>query len=103
MRLRYRVDGVLMDATPPPKQMQLALTSRFKIMSSLDIAERRLPQDGRMRVRVSGKDYDLRVSVMPTVHGEKIVLRVLDKSNLTASIDKLGLDAETFKQVKSRH
>ena len=101
MRLRYRVDGVLMDATPPPKQMQLALTSRFKIMSSLDIAERRLPQDGRMRVRVSGKDYDLRVSVMPTVHGEKIVLRVLDKSNLTASIDKLGLDAETFKQVKS--
>jgi type IV pilus assembly protein PilB len=101
MRLRYRVDGVLMDATPPPKQMQLALTSRFKIMSSLDIAERRLPQDGRMRVRVSGKDYDLRVSVMPTVHGEKIVLRVLDKSNLTASIDKLGLDPETFKQVKA--
>jgi type II secretory ATPase GspE/PulE/Tfp pilus assembly ATPase PilB-like protein len=70
MRLRYRVDGVLMDATPPPKQMQLALASRFKIMSSLDIAERRLPQDGRMRVRVSGKDFDLRVSVMPTVHGE---------------------------------
>jgi type IV pilus assembly protein PilB len=101
MRLRYRVDGVLMDATPPPKQMQLALTSRFKIMSSLDIAERRLPQDGRMRVRVSGKDYDLRVSVMPTVHGEKIVLRVLDKSNLTASIDKLGLDPDTFKQVKA--
>ena len=101
MRLRYRVDGVLMDATPPPKQMQLALTSRFKIMSSLDIAERRLPQDGRMRVRVSGKDYDLRVSVMPTVHGEKIVLRVLDKSNLTASIDKLGLDPDTFKQFKA--
>jgi len=101
MRLRYRVDGVLTDATPPPKQMQLALTSRFKIMSSLDIAERRLPQDGRMRVRVSGKDFDLRVSVMPTVHGEKIVLRVLDKTNLSASIDKLGLDAETFKQFKS--
>ncbi len=79
LRLRYRVDGVLMDATPPPKQMQLALASRFKIMSSLDIAERRLPQDGRMRVRVGGKDYDLRVSIMPTVHGEKIVLRVLDK------------------------
>src|SRR4029453_11889533 len=92
LRLRYRVDGVLADATPPPKQMQLALASRFKIMSSLDIAERRLPQDGRMRVRVGGKDYDLRVSIMPTVHGEKIVLRVLDKSNLSASIDKLGLD-----------
>jgi type IV pilus assembly protein PilB len=101
MRLRYRVDGELMDATPPPKQMQLALASRFKIMSSLDIAERRLPQDGRMRVKVSSKDYDLRVSVMPTVHGEKIVLRVLDKSNLSASLDKLGLDADTFKQFKS--
>lgn len=100
LRLRYRVDGVLADATPPPKQMQLALASRFKIMSSLDIAERRLPQDGRMRVRVGGKDYDLRVSILPTVHGEKIVLRVLDKSNLSASLDKLGLDADTFKQFK---
>jgi type IV pilus assembly protein PilB len=101
MRLRYRVDGVLIDATPPPKQLQLALASRFKIMSSLDIAERRLPQDGRMRVKVSGKDYDLRVSVLPTVHGEKLVLRVLDKTNLSASIDKLGLDVETFKQLKA--
>jgi type IV pilus assembly protein PilB len=101
LRLRYRVDGVLIDATPPPKQMQLALASRFKIMSSLDIAERRLPQDGRMRVRVGGKDYDLRVSIMPTVHGEKIVLRVLDKSNLSASIDKLGLDPDTFQQFRS--
>ncbi|MGA3282983.1 MAG: ATPase, T2SS/T4P/T4SS family [Verrucomicrobiota bacterium] len=101
MRLRYRVDGALLDATPPPKQLQLALASRFKIMSSLDIAERRLPQDGRMRVRVSGKDYDLRVSVLPTVHGEKIVLRVLDKSTLSASIDKLGLDPDTFRQFKT--
>ncbi|HXF09871.1 MAG TPA: ATPase, T2SS/T4P/T4SS family [Desulfuromonadaceae bacterium] len=101
MRLRYRVDGALVDATPPPKAMQLALASRFKIMSSLDIAERRLPQDGRMRVKVSGKDFDLRVSVLPTVHGEKIVLRVLDKSNLSASLDKLGLDPDTFKQFKS--
>src|ERR1051326_976209 len=100
LRLRYRIDGVLIDATPPPKQMQLALASRFKIMSSLDIAERRLPQDGRMRIRVGGKDYDLRVSIMPTVHGEKIVLRVLDKSNLSASIDKLGLDPDTFHQLK---
>jgi len=101
MRLRYRVDGVMADATPPPKQMQLALASRFKIMSSLDIAERRLPQDGRMRLRVGGKDYDLRVSILPTVHGEKIVLRVLDKGNLSASLDKLGLDPDTFQQVKS--
>jgi len=101
LRLRYRIDGVLLDATPPPKQMQLALVSRFKIMSSLDIAERRLPQDGRMRIRVSGKDYDLRVSIMPTVHGEKIVLRVLDKSNLSASLDKLGLDIDTYQQFKA--
>ena len=101
MRLRYRVDGALLDATPPPKQLQLALASRFKIMSSLDIAERRLPQDGRMRVKVSGKDYDLRVSVLPTVHGEKIVLRVLDKTTLSASVDKLGLDPDTFKQFKA--
>ena len=101
LRLRYRVDGVLIDATPPPKQMQLALASRFKIMSSLDIAERRLPQDGRMRIRVAGKDYDLRVSIMPTVHGEKIVLRVLDKTNLSASLDKLGLDPNTLHHVKS--
>ncbi len=100
LRLRYRIDGVLADATPPPKQMQLALASRFKIMSSLDIAERRLPQDGRMRVRVGGKDFDLRVSVMPTVHGEKIVLRVLDKTNLSASLDKLGLDPDTYRQFK---
>ena len=101
MRLRYRVDGALLDATPPPKQLQLALASRFKIMSSLDIAERRLPQDGRMRVRVSGKDYDLRVSVLPTVHGEKIVLRVLDKTSLSASVDKLGLDPDTFQQFRA--
>jgi len=101
VRLRYRIDGVLVDATPPPKAMQLALASRFKIMSSLDISERRLPQDGRMRIRVAGKDYDLRVSIMPTVHGEKIVLRLLDKSNLSASIAKLGLDMDTYQQVKS--
>ena len=101
IRLRYRVDGSLLDATPPPKQMQLALISRLKIMGNLDIAERRLPQDGRMRVKVGGKDFDLRVSIMPTVHGEKVVLRVLDKSNLSASIDKLGLDPDTFQQVKS--
>ncbi len=101
VRLRYRVDGNLLDVTPPPKQMQLALASRIKIMSSLDIAERRLPQDGRMRVKVGGKDFDLRVSFLPTVHGEKVVLRVLDKSNLSASLDKLGLDPDTFVQFKS--
>ncbi|MBM3875565.1 MAG: secretion system protein E [Verrucomicrobia bacterium] len=100
VRLRYRVDGVLIDQQKPPKSMQHALISRIKIMSNLDIAERRLPQDGRMRMRVRGRDYDLRVSVLPTVHGEKAVLRVLDKSNLSGSIDKLGLDKNTFRRVK---
>lgn len=98
VRLRYRVDGVLLDRTPPPKNLQVPLTSRFKIMSNLDIAERRLPQDGRMRVKVNNRDYDLRVSFLPTVHGEKVVLRVLDKSNLSASMDKLGLDPDTYRR-----
>ncbi len=101
VRLRYRIDGVLTDVTPPPKSMYLPLVSRFKIMSNLDIAERRLPQDGRMRVRVGGKDYDLRVSILPTVHGEKVVLRVLDKSNLSGSLDQLGLDPHTYQRVKA--
>ncbi len=101
VRLRYRVDGALVDKVPPPKNLQIALASRLKIMSCLDIAERRLPQDGRMRVKVSGRDFDLRVSFLPTVHGEKCVLRVLDKSNLSASMDKLGLDADTFRRFRS--
>ena len=101
VRLRYRVDGSLMDRTPPPKNLQIALISRLKIMSNLDIAERRLPQDGRMRVRVGGRDFDLRVSFLPTVHGEKCVLRVLDKANLFATMDKLGMDAETFRRFKA--
>src|SRR6266542_2885431 len=101
VRLRYHIDGSLVDVTPPPKNMQVALTSRLKIMSNLDIAERRLPQDGRMRVKVSGRDIDLRVSFLPTVHGEKCVLRILDKSHLSASLDKLGLDSDTFRRFKA--
>jgi type IV pilus assembly protein PilB len=101
VRLRYRIDGALVDVTPPPKNMQVPLISRLKIMSNLDIAERRLPQDGRMRVRVGGRDIDLRVSILPTVHGEKCVLRILDKTNLSASLDKLGLDPDTFRRFKA--
>lgn len=101
VKLRYRIDGALMEAPAPPKNLQLALMSRLKIMSNLNIAERRLPQDGRMRIKVGVKDIDLRVSFLPTVHGEKCVLRVLDKSNLTASIEKLGMDPGTFKRFKS--
>jgi len=101
VRLRYRIDGALADVTPPPKNLQVALASRLKIMSNLDIAERRLPQDGRMRVRVGGRDIDLRVSFLPTVHGEKCVMRILDKGNLSASMDKLGIDADTFVRFKA--
>jgi len=101
VRLRYRIDGVLIDKTPPPKNLQVALVSRLKIMSSLDIAERRLPQDGRMRVKVGGRDFDLRVSFLPTVHGEKCVLRILDKSNLSASMDKIGLDTDTYRRFRA--
>src|SRR5438309_4006669 len=101
VRLRYRIDGSLVDVTPPPKNMQVALVSRLKIMSSLDIAERRLPQDGRMRVKVGGRDFDLRVSFLPTVHGEKCVLRILDKSNLSASMDKIGLDTDTYRRFRA--
>ena len=101
MHLRYRIDGALIDVPPPPKTMQVALISRLKIMSNLDIAERRLPQDGRMRVRYGGRDIDLRVSFLPTVHGEKCVLRILEKSNLATGIDKLGLDPETYRRFKA--
>ena len=101
VRLRYRVDGVLIDKVPPPKNLQVPLISRLKIMSCLDIAERRLPQDGRMRVKVAGRDFDLRVSFLPTVHGEKVVLRVLDKSNLAASMEKIGMDADTFRRFRA--
>jgi type IV pilus assembly protein PilB len=101
MRLRYRIDGALLDMPPPPKDLQLALTSRIKIMSNMDIAERRLPQDGRMRVRVSGREIDLRVSILPTVHGEKCVMRILDKSNLSADINMIGMDPDTYRQFKA--
>ena len=92
---------MLIDKVPPPKNLQVPLISRLKIMSCLDIAERRLPQDGRMRVKVAGRDFDLRVSFLPTVHGEKVVLRVLDKSNLAASMEKIGMDADTFRRFRA--
>ncbi len=101
LRLRYRIDGVLTDATPPPKQMQLALVSRFKIMSSLDIAERRLPQDGRSTVRLGQREVDLRVSTVPTSFGERCVLRILDKSSGVFGLDELGLWPDDLKRLDS--
>jgi type II secretion system protein E len=96
LKLRYRVDGSLVEASSPPKALQLPIASRIKILAGLDIAERRLPQDGRFRIRVSGKEVDLRISVLPTVHGEKIVIRLLDKSALSGSIDNMGMDEYTL-------
>jgi type IV pilus assembly protein PilB len=96
VKLRYRVDGNLIEASSPPKALQLPMSSRIKILAGLDISERRLPQDGRFRIRVSGKEVDLRVSILPTVYGEKIVIRLLDKSALSGSIEQLGMDEYTL-------
>jgi type IV pilus assembly protein PilB len=96
IKLRYRVDGNLIEASSPPKSLQLPMASRIKILSGLDIAERRLPQDGRFRIRVAGKEIDLRISFLPTIYGEKIVIRILDKSALSGSIEMLGLDERTL-------
>jgi general secretion pathway protein E len=89
-RVRYRIDGVLHDAESPPKRLQSAIVSRVKIMAKLNIAERRLPQDGRIMLRVKGKEIDFRVSSVPTIYGESIVLRILDKSSIVLDIERLG-------------
>ena len=100
IKLRYRVDGNLQEAQGPPKNLQNAIASRIKILAGLNIAERRIPQDGRFRIRVSGKEVDLRISFLPTVYGEKIVIRLLDKSSLSGSVEALGLDEKTFENFK---
>ena len=100
LKLRYRVDGELMLAESPPKALQLAITSRIKILAGLNIAERRVPQDGRFRIKVMGKEVDLRISLLPTAHGEKIVIRILDKSSLSGSIDQMGLDESTLAKFR---
>ncbi len=100
LKLRYRVDGNLIEASSPPKALQMPIASRIKILAGLDIAERRLPQDGRFRIRVSGKEVDLRISILPTIHGEKIVIRLLDKGALSGSIDQLGMDDYTLGTFK---
>jgi len=92
VRLRNRIDGVLYESSNPPKNLQNAIISRLKIMSNLDIAERRIPQDGRFKIKAMGKEVDVRVSILPTVHGEKVVMRILDKTALAPSLEALGLD-----------
>ncbi|MFB3884245.1 MAG: type II secretion system ATPase GspE [Thermodesulfobacteriota bacterium] len=95
-RVRYRIDGVLHDVESPPKRLQAAIASRVKIMAKLNIAERRLPQDGRIMLRVKGKEIDFRVSSVPTIYGESIVLRILDKSSIVLDIEKLGFPHDTL-------
>src|SRR5207249_8972520 len=93
IRVRYRIDGALQEIMKPPMKMKAALISRLKIMSSLNIAERRVPQDGRLKLKIGKKVIDFRVSTLPTLFGEKIVLRILDKGNLTLDLETFGIEA----------
>ena len=99
-RVRYRIDGVLHDVESPPKRLQAAIISRVKIMAKLNIAERRLPQDGRIMLRVKGKEIDFRVSSVPTIHGESTVLRILDKSSIVLDIEALGFPEDTLEEFQ---
>jgi len=96
-KMRYRIDGVLYDMVPPPKHVALAISSRIKVMANLDIAERRLPQDGRIELQVSGNPVDLRVSILPTMFGESVVLRILDRGAVSLDLDKLGMTEDELK------
>ena len=100
-KIRYRVDGILYEMIPPPRHLSLAITSRIKVMANMDIAERRLPQDGRIQLSMKGKGVDLRVSTLPTVFGESIVMRVLDRSVVMLDLEHIGLLEADFKKVGS--
>ena len=95
--VRYRIDGVLHETESPPRRLSAAVISRIKIMATLDIAERRLPQDGRIKLRVQGKEIDLRVSTVPTMHGESVVMRILDKGGVALDFHALGFDDDNLK------
>ena len=96
LRMRFRIDGMMYDASSPPKHLQSAITSRIKIMANLDIAERRIPQDGRFSIKIESRDIDVRVSCVPTIYGENVVLRLLDVSSAVLSLEKLGFSKENF-------
>lgn len=98
--VRFRIDGALQEVTAPPKRLYNAVVSRVKIISNLDIAERRLPQDGRCKLKVGDRTIDMRVSTLPVVHGEKVVMRILDKSATSMDIDGLGFDPMTLREMK---
>jgi general secretion pathway protein E len=95
--IRYRVDGVMVEQESPPRRLSAAVISRIKIMASLDIAERRLPQDGRIKLRIKSREVDMRVSTVPTMHGESVVMRILDKGGVPLNFDRLGFDKLSLK------
>jgi len=97
-KVRYRIDGILNEAEAPPKRLQAAVISRVKIMSKLDIAERRLPQDGRIKLKIADKEIDFRVSTVPTLFGESLVMRILDRDNLELDLEKLGFPPDILVQ-----
>jgi general secretion pathway protein E/type IV pilus assembly protein PilB len=102
LRVRYRIDGVLQEVPPPPKKLQSPVIQRIKLMAGMSIAEKRIPQDGRIQINVGGRDLDLRVSTVPSVHGESIVMRILDKEGLKLGLPQLGFlsdDQATFEQL----
>jgi general secretion pathway protein E len=96
--IRYRIDGVMVEVESPPRRLSAAVISRIKIMASLDIAERRLPQDGRIKLRIKGRELDLRVSTVPTMHGESVVMRILDKGGVALDFERLGFDGHSLRR-----
>jgi type II secretion system protein E len=99
--VRIRVDGLLREVVPPPKRMHAAVTARIKVLAQMNIAERRLPQDGRLRIRASGRDIDVRVSTIPTIYGEKVVMRILDTAAVTHDLNRLGIEPEALIELRS--
>ncbi|WP_319371438.1 ATPase, T2SS/T4P/T4SS family [uncultured Ilyobacter sp.] len=102
IRVRYRIDGVLVEIKKMPKNLIYGLVSRIKIMAGMDIAEKRLPQDGRFRIKIAGRSVDFRVSTLPTIYGEKIVMRILDKSNMKFDLDGLGFKEDAMEIIKKK-
>lgn len=96
LRIRYRVNGIMREEASPPKKLQPEIISRIKIASNLDVSEKRIPQDGRMAIRVDNNEIDLRVSTLPTIHGEKVVIRILDKRNLSTGLNEIGMNAQAL-------
>ncbi|MEZ6057743.1 MAG: ATPase, T2SS/T4P/T4SS family [Planctomycetaceae bacterium] len=100
VRIRYRIDGVLIERDSPPRRLLAAMTSRLKIMGRMDISEKRRPQDGRIKATVGGRDFDLRVSILPTNHGQAVVLRILDRNNIKVGIRNLGFSEENYRRFQ---